>query len=394
MGTSDRLDSWKEIAAYLDRGVRTAQRWQRTAALPVRRIPAKRGSVFAFKSEIDAWWRTQRTPPDDAPAAPTIPSPIPTVESAADIAARYHSSRSAGPTPMRVRAFLSQTATVDPDFPLAHADLAMYFFTLVAMGLLPPTEGMPAARGAAQRALDLDPSMSEAHGMLGLVSALYEGRWTEAERRFHVALSARPVRATIRFHYAIWYLSPLGQHESAIAELRTALADDPLYLLGRVQVAMESLSLGREEGRDMLRRVIDIDPHFGPALGLLCREQALRGEIDEALQLAERCHAALPQHPNAIGDLAGMYRRTGHTTRARDLLDSLSKERPWARPRAEAAAHLVNGEFAAAIEAVRAAVAERDPGVWLLFAGTSGTHLRATRGWPSVAATLKLPRER
>src|SRR5437762_6833827 len=53
----DRLDSWKEIAAYLRKGVRTVQRWERTDGLPVRRLG--QGSVFAYKTELDAWWKSQ-----------------------------------------------------------------------------------------------------------------------------------------------------------------------------------------------------------------------------------------------------------------------------------------------------------------------------------------------
>src|SRR5215470_7108567 len=58
----DRLDSWKEIAHYLDRNVRTAQRWERTEQLPIRRHRhLKQGSVHAFKSDIDDW-RKKREP--------------------------------------------------------------------------------------------------------------------------------------------------------------------------------------------------------------------------------------------------------------------------------------------------------------------------------------------
>src|SRR5271169_6816299 len=54
--TGDRLDSWKEIASYLRREVRTVQRWEKTEGLPVRRHQHdKLASVFAFKSELDAW---------------------------------------------------------------------------------------------------------------------------------------------------------------------------------------------------------------------------------------------------------------------------------------------------------------------------------------------------
>ncbi len=57
----DKLDSWKEIASYLDRHVSTVQRWENEGGLPVHHlVHNKRGSVYAFRSEIDAW-RKSRT---------------------------------------------------------------------------------------------------------------------------------------------------------------------------------------------------------------------------------------------------------------------------------------------------------------------------------------------
>jgi Tol biopolymer transport system component len=54
---TERLESWKEIASYLKKGVRTVQRWERTDGLPVRRLGQDRpGLVFAYKAELDAWW--------------------------------------------------------------------------------------------------------------------------------------------------------------------------------------------------------------------------------------------------------------------------------------------------------------------------------------------------
>jgi hypothetical protein len=76
---SDRLDSWKAIAAYLDRDIRTVRRWEQKLGLPVRRTPGARGhSVFAYVSEIDAW--LQKTPlaeiPEDVAATrDAIPQP-------------------------------------------------------------------------------------------------------------------------------------------------------------------------------------------------------------------------------------------------------------------------------------------------------------------------------
>src|ERR1700756_3863801 len=56
--STDRLDSWKEIASYLRREVRTVQLWEKKEGLPVHRHFHKRlGSVFAYRSEIDLWQR-------------------------------------------------------------------------------------------------------------------------------------------------------------------------------------------------------------------------------------------------------------------------------------------------------------------------------------------------
>ena len=52
----DRLDSWKEIANYLGREVRTVQLWEHRECLPVHRhIHRRSGSVYALRSELDAW---------------------------------------------------------------------------------------------------------------------------------------------------------------------------------------------------------------------------------------------------------------------------------------------------------------------------------------------------
>ena len=69
---SDRLDSWKEIAAYLRRSERTVRRWEQTESLPTRRHEHhRRASVYAYRSELDQWWEARgstvaRTEPEVA----------------------------------------------------------------------------------------------------------------------------------------------------------------------------------------------------------------------------------------------------------------------------------------------------------------------------------------
>jgi Tol biopolymer transport system component len=83
-GAEDRLDSWKEIAAYLRRDVTTVQRWEKREAMPVyRHLHDRMGSVYASRAELDAWARTrnlraaQENGSDVALAEPPAPPSLP-----------------------------------------------------------------------------------------------------------------------------------------------------------------------------------------------------------------------------------------------------------------------------------------------------------------------------
>lgn len=91
----ERLDSWKKIASYLKRDVRTVQRWERRERMPVRRhLHDKLGSVFAFRSELDAWWESRRTQLAQENADPSeLPANTsPTVADVSDSAPPDHRS--------------------------------------------------------------------------------------------------------------------------------------------------------------------------------------------------------------------------------------------------------------------------------------------------------------
>src|SRR5580700_10543496 len=83
--SEDRLDSWKEIAAYLNRDVTTVQRWEKREAMPVhRRLHDRMGSVYASRAELDTWTRSRNlrgaeengtsTTTPDPPAPPPPPA--------------------------------------------------------------------------------------------------------------------------------------------------------------------------------------------------------------------------------------------------------------------------------------------------------------------------------
>src|SRR6202008_1659970 len=76
----DRLDSWKEIAAYLNRDVTTVQRWEKREGMPVHRhVHDKMGTVYASRAELDAWARSRnlRTAVVNESDAPPLVVPLP-----------------------------------------------------------------------------------------------------------------------------------------------------------------------------------------------------------------------------------------------------------------------------------------------------------------------------
>jgi len=80
--SEDRLDSWKEIAAYLKRDVTTVQRWEKREEMPVHRhLHDRMGSVYASKAELDAWTRSRNLPAaqenGNGAVAPQPPAPPP-----------------------------------------------------------------------------------------------------------------------------------------------------------------------------------------------------------------------------------------------------------------------------------------------------------------------------
>jgi hypothetical protein len=131
---------------------------------------------------------------------------------------------------------------------------------------------------------------------------------------------------------------------------------------------------------------------LSPALAAdLGRECIFCGRIDDALTLAERAYAAVPQHPNAVGFLAGMLQRSGNRERSRELLASYERDSPWAVPRARAEFQFAFENVDAAVESMAGAVENRDPGIWLLLLGTSGRLIRATKPWRRLADRMHLP---
>lgn len=130
---------------------------------------------------------------------------------------------------------------MDPNYAGAYAALARAYALSPVSGLIAASEAMPKAQDAAARAIALDDSLAAGHSVLGFIKAHYEYDWPAAEQEFQRALRLNPSDSLAHLFYSNSYLSPLGRHDEAIAEMKTAIALDPFSLriqsfLGRTYI--------------------------------------------------------------------------------------------------------------------------------------------------------------
>ena len=121
---------------------------------------------------------------------------------------------------------LTQAVEDDPTSGLAYAGLA-YGYAKLGHSPLPEEGAYPRARAAAERALEFDPNLPEAHLAVGMYKLYYEWDWAGAEAAFQKAIALNPSLVTAHYHYA-WLLELLGERERALAAGEQTTLLDPL----------------------------------------------------------------------------------------------------------------------------------------------------------------------
>jgi len=181
--------------------------------------------------------------------------------------------------------YFEQATALDPNYAQAYVGLADAYHVISGYwGGLPPKESFPKAKAAALKALELDDKLAEAHTALAAVKSGYEWDWAGAEREFKRAIELSPSSADGRYFYAYTYLTPMGQFEEAIAEMRRALATDPLSLiinanLGDIYYFARQYDQAIEQGR----KTLEIAPEFSVAHYNLRNVYEQRGMYEQAI---------------------------------------------------------------------------------------------------------------
>ena len=212
----------------------------------------------------------------------------------------------------------------DPSYALAHSAIADCYNTLgsVQFGVFPPMEGRSRAAKAAEKALELDSTMAEAHGALGYVKH-YNWEWNAADQEFKRALELNPSYASAHMAYAS-YLMSLGRVDESIAASNRARELDPLSLSLSVQRGFLLEDARRyPEAIDQLKNVIAMDPNHYQAHWMLGHTYAANGQFDLAIATAEKAVALSQRAPGALGILGMIYGFAGKKDEATKILNEL-----------------------------------------------------------------------
>jgi serine/threonine-protein kinase len=301
--------------------------------------------------------------------------------------ALYHWGKVRPESLARSKEYLEQAIALDPEFALAHCGYADYFVLLAGTGYLPAHKEMSLAREEARKALEIDPSLPEAHAMLGIVAGVYDYDWKEAERRFLLALAHDPVPPRVHQWYGHFYLLPVGRAEEAVVQAEQGLKGDPLNVIARLHLAVSLVGVGRlAEAQAEAHKALEFEENHTTASVLLAITYARQEDWTEALHFAERGSPLIPHH---IGVLAGVLRRIGEVRRAEELLQKLMPGETYGAPFGLFFFHFLCGEMDKAVDWLEKAIEQRHP----LAATHASTWLRSTSRWPELARLMNLPEE-
>ena len=219
--------------------------------------------------------------------------------------------------------YLQQAIARDPNYALAYLGLA-YYYSSAAATLMSGTEGFPRAREAAEKALQLDPSLAEAHVWLGGVRWFYDRNYTAVRREFQTALTMQPELASAHEMNG-WYLVAAGQIDEGLAESRRAVELDPLSPEINTVLGFNLYFARRyDEAIKQLRTAVTIDPDYWWAHEWLGRAYARAGRFAEAvveLRTAQRLEGS--GNTEIEGVLGRVYADAGNRAEATKVLTHL-----------------------------------------------------------------------
>lgn len=309
---------------------------------------------------------------------------------------RYHWNRR---TPNDIKKsidYFQQAVDNDPTYALAYASLAEAYILMPTYGVGTAKDAYPMARSAAERAIEIDPSLAEAHNALASIKANYDWKFSEAEIEWQKALNLNPNYATAHQWYGE-YLMNMARFPEALAEMKRAQELDPLSLIINGLVGVCHLLNGEnDKALDQLKKTIDIDPNFARTHLFLADYYEHSGQYENAVDEFVKFFTLSGEPTEKVLPLAAgvrqAYETGGRKAYARAMADVFGNYGgKVAPPPPVVAGYLVQaGEVDRAFELLEKGFEQRDGGL-LMIKGPDLDPIKSDPRYKDLLRRIGLP---
>jgi len=237
--------------------------------------------------------------------------------------------------------YFERAIELDPEYALPYAGLSDAYSILGAYQLMPADEAMRRAKPMAEKALQLDDQLPEAHFSKAWLQTWWSRNWWEAEPSYLRALELNPADPVTRVYYG-FLLSMMNRPTEAEAQVQEALRLDPLSpfvhgLAGMSYKVLGDHGAGYDEAIRLLQRGLEIDPSSILCRWLLAFCHHYAGRSDEAIDLMEEVCEVTGRQGVYVSFLFFFCCRAGRVDEAEVLREALlssaadSEAVPWFR---------------------------------------------------------------
>ena len=218
--------------------------------------------------------------------------------------------------------YFNQAIEIDPRYAPAYVGLASGYLALPDYAGLPVKEFVPKAEAAARKALELDPTLGEAHAVLG-VARQHEWDWAGAEIEYRRAIELNPSFPSVHHWYSQMLLF-CGRSVEAEAEIRLAQELDPLSLIiGSLASGKPYYARQYDKAIEQFKKTLELDPNFAQAHLALGWAYLQQSQFEKGIAEFEKVRAIAGSSPYGLGGLGNAYARAGRKSGAAQVLDEL-----------------------------------------------------------------------
>ncbi|MEO8041804.1 MAG: winged helix-turn-helix domain-containing protein [Acidobacteriota bacterium] len=222
----------------------------------------------------------------------------------------------------------NQAIDKDPRFAIAYSEMGMRYVNL-GIYFMPPREVMPKARASAEKALELDDTLSDPHIILGLVALLYDWDWNKAKEELSNG-NVVNLKSIETFSCTAHVLQITGRASDADDTMRRALGDDPMSIPLTTELGCNSYYARRyNESIDEYHEALRLAPNNFMAVYGLARTLNYQGRYQEAIDELEKAKTFMPiLPPIAVAERSyalGKMGKRGEADAGLKILDEQSK---------------------------------------------------------------------